>query len=1054
MKHKKLLAILTLVCFMFTLVPVAAFAEEQTSLPDAVDGVITLTGKVTLTEGVEIAAGETLTIDLASFTISYASSVEGSDAAITNKGNLTITDSSEAKTGTITYNSNAPSTSYGYATNTITNLGTLTVEGGTIENTNAYGSASYAIDNNSTTGNATLTVTDGVITSNNDAIRQFANSESYDNTVNIVGGSITGDCAVWIQLPSGGESQNATLNIKDGIFNGGVYSSSHGPAYTDVTINISGGTFKNVVTLGGYYDYYKGADCETVTISGGTFEDAISCGTPTHNISITGGTFAAAPSAYVADGYKVVNNGSNYTVKEKETFTVTWLNADGTELEVDENVVEGTTPEYNGETPTKAADAQYTYTFADRWTPEVSEVTGNVTYTAVYETTINTYTVTWVDEDGTELETDENVAYGATPSYDGGTPTKAATAENTYTFAGWTPEVSEVTGDVTYTATYAATGQTYTVTWVDEDGITVLEKDENVVYGATPSYDGGTPTKDADDEYTYTFAGWTPAIAAVTGDVTYEATYVSIAVEKEEIEVDVVTPAEPEVNAENATVTGDLEGVDVETVVSSVIEAITGAAEGSETVGTTLTVEGEGLDAASKTVAETETVSADSAVEALAASNVAVEKVEDVKVVVQPYMEIKVVDIAATVTTGSAVEITGFTVNITPMYNLVATTAVISGDAKEEVKIGENAVTIGDAQKLEITERVTVAVPLPTKFAAEDETLYVKHVKNGINYVYEGTVTSGILTFLNPHGFSEFTITRNVPGAVIEEMGYETLQDALNDAVTGDVITINSIEGLEELRVTDTKFVTLVNGTGSEITVNINGKPITIEAGGEKEFSYTRPYSGSGGGFTGVYNYPVNVVETTNGTLKADQFSAVKGETVIVTATPKNGFGTAAVIVTDGDDDTIAVTDLQNGTYSFVMPEGEVDVTAVFKGAVTLKIGDTKMNVFGKTVVNDVAPQIKGDYTMLPIRPVVEALDGDVAWDPDTQKITVKLNGNTVVMYVGEKVGYINGAATEMDVPSYIDNSRALYQLRFVAEATDTNIYWNKATYEVTLIPE
>ncbi len=214
------------------------------------------------------------------------------------------------------------------------------------------------------------------------------------------------------------------------------------------------------------------------------------------------------------------------------------------------------------------------------------------------------------------------------------------------------------------------------------------------------------------------------------------------------------------------------------------------------------------------------------------------------------------------------------------------------------------------------------------------------------------------------------------------------------------------------------------------------------------------PAPSTGGGFSGVYNYQVAVVQPSNGTITLSESNAVKGETVIVTATPDNGYGTSAVIVTDGGNETITVTDLQNGTYSFVMPEGKVSVTAVFKDAIVLKIGDNNMNVFGKTVVNDVAPQIKDDYTMLPIRPVVEALDGDVAWDPDTQKITVKLNGKTVVMYVGESVGYIDGVATEMDVPSYIHNSRAFYQLRFVAAATDTDIFWNKDLRLVTLIPE
>ena len=57
-----------------------------------------------------------------------------------------------------------------------------------------------------------------------------------------------------------------------------------------------------------------------------------------------------------------------------------------------------------------------------------------------------------------------SLAYGETPSYEGDTPTKPANAEWKYTFAGWEPEITEVTGDATYTATYTKEVRKYTVT--------------------------------------------------------------------------------------------------------------------------------------------------------------------------------------------------------------------------------------------------------------------------------------------------------------------------------------------------------------------------------------------------------------------------------------------------------------------------------------------------------------------------------------------------------------------------------------------------------------
>ena len=278
------------------------------------------------------------------------------------------------------------------------------------------------------------------------------------------------------------------------------------------------------------------------------------------------------------DGYAPLNGKTTLTVKNSQgkdveipfpipagkvtmpSYTVTWKSQDGSTLETDNDVEYNTKPTFNSDAPTKADDAQYTYTFVG-WATEANKETGtleadlppvtdDVTYYAAFSKTARTYTVTWMPQDGqgNAYETDTGVAYNASPSYDSEVPTKAADAEHTYTFVGWATSANQETGtleanlpavtaDVTYYAAFSKTPRTYTVTWMPQDGQgNAYETDTGVAYNARPSYDGTEPTKAADAEHTYTFVGWATttnqtsgstvdALPNVTADVTYYAAF-------------------------------------------------------------------------------------------------------------------------------------------------------------------------------------------------------------------------------------------------------------------------------------------------------------------------------------------------------------------------------------------------------------------------------------------------------------------------------------------------------------------------------------------------
>ncbi len=196
------------------------------------------------------------------------------------------------------------------------------------------------------------------------------------------------------------------------------------------------------------------------------------------------------------------------------SYTITWL--DDTGKTIDTSTVEyGNNPTLAD--PVKESDQQYTYFFSG-WQPEIQPVAGDATYTATFQPVTRSYTITWLDDAGNTIDI-ASLEFGTTLSH--ADPVKESDQQYSYSFSGWQPEIQPVTSDATYTATFQPVTRSYTIIWQDDTDKTI--DTSTVEYGSIPTHTD--PVKASDQQYSYSFSGWQPAIQSVIGDAAYKASF-------------------------------------------------------------------------------------------------------------------------------------------------------------------------------------------------------------------------------------------------------------------------------------------------------------------------------------------------------------------------------------------------------------------------------------------------------------------------------------------------------------------------------------------------
>lgn len=169
--------------------------------------------------------------------------------------------------------------------------------------------------------------------------------------------------------------------------------------------------------------------------------------------------------------------------------------------------------------------------------------------------------------------------------------------------------------------------------------------------------------------------------------------------------------------------------------------------------------------------------------------------------------------------------------------------------------------------------------------------------------------------------------------------------------------------------------------------------------------------------------------------------------------TAGSGYHVASVVV-DGAPVSVG----RSYTFSDVRSDHTLEV-AFAQGAakkLVLAIGSNTLWLDDGSMVRlEVAPAIINSRTFLPLRAVVEAVGGSIAWDASARKVTVTRRGTTVLMWIGSGTAQVDGQKVAIDtdpkVVPVIVRGRTLLPLRFVAEALGLDVGWDGATQKITV---
>ncbi|MEF3245411.1 MAG: hypothetical protein K6343_05480, partial [Caldisericaceae bacterium] len=201
--------------------------------------------------------------------------------------------------------------------------------------------------------------------------------------------------------------------------------------------------------------------------------------------------------------------------------------------------------------------------------------------------------------------------------------------------------------------------------------------------------------------------------------------------------------------------------------------------------------------------------------------------------------------------------------------------------------------------------------------------------------------------------------------------------------------------------------------------------------------------------------FTITAFAGTSGTISPSGSITVNyGESKTFTITPDSGYKISDVKVDGASVGAIS-------TYTFTDVKANHTIEAIFEKEITqtvivLQVGNRLFLVNGEERYLDSPPVIKYGRTLVPIRPIVEALGGSIDWDNATRKVTITLKDTIIELWIGKPQAKVNGDTKWIDETNHkvmpeIINGRTMLPLRFVVESLGCDVKWEDTTKTITI---